>query len=354
MKPLYASLTKEQAAYCFGQTIFEKEDQVKDDMIPVHIIDTDKRKKAIRKLTYERLERGIGHQILNRAQFLEVLVLLSIEKYHESDVDLPIAGALNRLIVDEVIQRVKVVPRENLRQLYLTKEVDRLFNQNEETLQYAFDKYAAGSGGKFIPLQTVVRDILGKIFKIAPAKAQVIYARCKMQIPNETANADAYKRLRYAEFLQLLCRITHHIYKADRANTMPFDQQLEYTLDQLLWRVGLHRNDPRIHWQEPASDSDDEHDANGLVSDDADSRDSQLQQEQQTVKREKPSQALSTLHKVVDFDKIEFSDEEVFDEEDLEGTEDGEGEEGKEEGEGEEDGAAEDYGAEDEEDDEDY
>ena len=60
MKPLYATLTKEQAAYCFGQTIFEKEDQVKDDMIPVHIIDSDKRKKAIRRLTYDRLERGIG------------------------------------------------------------------------------------------------------------------------------------------------------------------------------------------------------------------------------------------------------------------------------------------------------
>ena len=73
-------------------------------------------------------------------------MLLAIEKYHESPVDLSIAFAVRRLIDDDLTPNVKVVSRNQFRKKYiLTKEVDCLLNANEETLQYAFDKFATST-----------------------------------------------------------------------------------------------------------------------------------------------------------------------------------------------------------------
>ena len=101
---------------------------------------------------------------------------------------------------------------------------------------------------------------MGNIFKIGTMQAQVLYARCKMSIANETGNSDAYKRLKFVEFLGLICRVTHHIFKVNTSLKLPFDKQLEYIIDQILWKVGLHRNCPRIHWQDADYESDDEDD----------------------------------------------------------------------------------------------
>ena len=79
-----------------------------------------------------------------------------------------------------------------------------------------------------------------------------------MPIANETGNADGYKRLRFVEFLELLCRVAQILFKQNPQSELKLHEQLEYVLDQLLWRVGLHRNDPKIHWQELEYDSDDD------------------------------------------------------------------------------------------------
>ena len=128
---------------------------------------------------------------LNRFQFLEVMVLLAIEKYHESPVEVSIAMACRRLIDEELTPKLKILSRNKLRKKeILTKDVDRLLKSNEESLMYAFDKYATTTGGKFIPQGKAIYDILGTIFKIGTMKAQVLYSRCKMSISNETGNFD--------------------------------------------------------------------------------------------------------------------------------------------------------------------
>ena len=53
--------------------------------------------------------------------------------------------ACRRLIDDELTPIVKVVSRNKLRnQHILTKDVDRLFLANEETMMYTFEKFATG------------------------------------------------------------------------------------------------------------------------------------------------------------------------------------------------------------------
>jgi len=56
---------------------------------------------------------------------------------------------------------------------------------------------------------------MGSIFKIGTYKAQVLYARSKMSVANETGFSDAYKRMKYVEMLELLCRITYQVFKAN-------------------------------------------------------------------------------------------------------------------------------------------
>lgn len=123
------------------------------------------------EMQVQKLERS-SIISLNRCQFFEVLVLISIEKYHESPVDISIALACRRLIDDELTPRIKIVSRNKLRkQQILSKDVDRLFKANEETMQYAFEKYAGTSGGKFIPQGKAIYDVLGTVFKIGTMQA---------------------------------------------------------------------------------------------------------------------------------------------------------------------------------------
>ena len=123
------------------------------------------------EMQVQKLERS-SIISLNRCQFFEVLVLISIEKYHESPVDISIALACRRLIDDELTPRLKIVSRNKLRkQQILSKDVDRLFKANEETMQYAFEKYAGASGGKFIPQGKAIYDVLGTVFKIGTMQA---------------------------------------------------------------------------------------------------------------------------------------------------------------------------------------
>ena len=78
----------------------------------------------------------------------------------------------------------------------------------------------------------VLQDILHKIFKIESSKARVLYARSKMSIPNESLHSNSYKHLKYVEFLELICRTAHKIFKmVDTAKHITFLEQLEMVLD---------------------------------------------------------------------------------------------------------------------------
>ena len=110
---------------------------------------------------------------------------------------------------------------------------------------------------------------------------------------------------------------------------------MEYILDQILWRAGLHRNDPYINWMKPDSDASDEEGSEtsdltesniteSKVSNmDEISRSHEIHSQLKSAKvgggndseeekksEVKPTKEISTLNKVVDFDKIEFSDDE--------------------------------------------
>ena len=52
-----------------------------------------------------------------------------------------------------------------------------------------------------------------------------------MTIPNEKAHFESYKKMKYVEFLEMLCRVTHYIFKANPAVKIPFHKKLEYILD---------------------------------------------------------------------------------------------------------------------------
>lgn len=118
-------------------------------------------------------------------------MLVSIQKYSESDCDMSMANATRRLIDEDIIPKIKILSAEKTRQKYFfTKQVDILLNANEEPLQYAYQKFAISSGGKFIPQAKVLNDILGSIFKIGSSKARVLYARSKMSVANESGNTE--------------------------------------------------------------------------------------------------------------------------------------------------------------------
>ena len=81
---------------------------------------------------------------------------------------------MRRFIEQELTPtRFYVSPPNKLRKRqFYTKGVDRLFKANEDTVEYAFDKFATNNGKiKFIPYAKVMNDILGNIFKIGNAKA---------------------------------------------------------------------------------------------------------------------------------------------------------------------------------------
>ena len=54
-----------------------------------------------------------------------------------------------------------------------------------------------------------------------------------MSVANETGNSEAYRRLRYPELLELLCRVAKYMFKENKSESsqLPFIKQLEYTLD---------------------------------------------------------------------------------------------------------------------------
>jgi len=54
-----------------------------------------------------------------------------------------------------------------------------------------------------------------------------------MSVANETGNIEAYKKLRFVELLELLCRVAFHVFKRSPENVqqIPFDNQLELILD---------------------------------------------------------------------------------------------------------------------------
>ena len=63
---------------------------------------------------------------------METLILIAIEKYHESACEMPMHDAVRRLIDNEVLQRVHVEQREKLRvRTFYTKEVNLLLKANE-------------------------------------------------------------------------------------------------------------------------------------------------------------------------------------------------------------------------------
>ena len=75
-----------------------------------------------------------------------------------------------------------------------------------------------------------------------------------MSVANETGNIEAYRKLRYVEFLDLLCRATVHIFKEMPVNAekLTFDRQLELVLDLILWKAYIHRSSAKLNYMGPA------------------------------------------------------------------------------------------------------
>ena len=137
-----------------------------------------------------------------------------------------------------------------------------------------------------------------------------------MSIANESGNYDAYKRLKFVEFLDLLCRVTVHIFKEHKAqDLLPFHRQLEYTIDQILWRVGLHRNCPKIHWMPAEETSDLDTDELSDRSSDVVSAPLDSQSSIPKAKKRRGFKQLSTLIRVVEPDKMSFSSIDLSEEE---------------------------------------
>ena len=116
---------------CFANSIWDKERVVSDADLPVTVIETEDKIRMIQQMQMEKLEHDVSAH-LNRHQFLETLVLIAIEKYHESECEIPMHEAVRRFIDQEILGRIQIEPREKVRnKVFYTREINLLFKANE-------------------------------------------------------------------------------------------------------------------------------------------------------------------------------------------------------------------------------
>ena len=86
----------EQATKCFAETVFYGADLVTVDSS--NIVDLEERRRQARVSNIKKVENSPTAS-LSRYQFMESLVHLAVEKYHEgSEVEKSVANAVRRLI----------------------------------------------------------------------------------------------------------------------------------------------------------------------------------------------------------------------------------------------------------------
>jgi len=106
-------------------------------------------------------------------------------------------------------------------------------------------------------------NIMLKLFDIPLEKSRVIYSRSKMTIPNEIAHKDNFNKLKYVEFLELICRIALHKFGADKEgeHELTFTEEVIVIVEEIFQRLRQTLNHPDIHQQVEGSDDSDYDDA---------------------------------------------------------------------------------------------
>ena len=62
------------------------------------------------------------------------------------------------------------------------------------------------------------------MFGINEKDSRKIFARSKMFVINEKTGSDMYLRLKFIEFLEMLGRITEHLYSQDSGSKLSFEE----------------------------------------------------------------------------------------------------------------------------------
>ena len=144
---------------------------------------------------------------MSRAQFLECLVRIAIDKYLDTGVELNVLRATQKLIEDELQRRIKVQGPDTFRKKYIqTKEIHQLFKANHSGLRKLFKFFKDRRTGA-IKFETATMTMMHGLFNMSIERARLMFARSKMLVTNEISQKESYDKLEYVEFLELICRI---------------------------------------------------------------------------------------------------------------------------------------------------
>ena len=107
----------------------------------------------------------------------------------------------------------------------------------------------------------VVYNIMFRVFDIPPDKARIIYSRSKMTISNEAVNKDNFEKLKYVEFLELICRIAKYKFSLcpEDKIELTFAEQVKVILEeffQKLEKYGVTFVAPETNYMPESSDSE--------------------------------------------------------------------------------------------------
>ena len=141
----------------------------------------------------------------------------------------------------DILKHIQVSFYQTFRKEKLwTKRVDSLLKLNESYLARVYEQHK-DIDKKVLTQKTAIRTIMEKMFGIEESVARKIFAKSKMLVLNERTQSDAYSKLRFTEFLELIGRIADHALTVDKQTELDFEGYLQLVIEQLLAKAGLQR-----------------------------------------------------------------------------------------------------------------
>ena len=170
-RPLYANFKQDQAAMCFANSILQPAQLVKAEEAPLHLYGERERRAYVVNAQVKFLEQAKTLAIMSRAQFLECLVRIAIDKYADTGIELNVMRATSKLIEDELQRRVKVQGPEIFRKKCIqTKEIDQLFKANQPGLKKLYRFFKDRRTGA-INFETATSTMMHKLFNMPIERA---------------------------------------------------------------------------------------------------------------------------------------------------------------------------------------
>ena len=146
------------------------------------------------------------------------------------------------------------------KEIIQTRELHLLFKANGPGLQKVYNFFQDRKTNE-MTRKIVVYNIMFRVFDIPPDKARIIYSRSKMTISNEAVNKEYFEKLKYVEFLELICRIAKYKFSLcpEDKIELTFSEQVKVILEeffQKLEKYGVTFIAPETNYMPESSDSE--------------------------------------------------------------------------------------------------